>query len=354
VKNVKTILYPLALLYGTALKLRHWLYDKNVLKSSRFNFPIICIGNLATGGTGKSPMTEYLIELLKGHYKIATLSRGYKRKTTGFAIANQNTTAIDIGDEPMQFHEKYKDVTVAVGEERLVAIPQLLHDRPDTEVIILDDAFQHRQVNAGLNIILTDYRNLFTRDFLLPAGNLRDIRPAAKRAHIFIVTKCKTDLSKEEKNDIIAELNPEAHQTVYFSETVYGRPYHLFTKEPGNLDAGIPALLVTGIAKTMYLEDFLKKQVGHFEMLRYADHHIFDLDDLENIRKKFEAIPGTQKVIFTTEKDAVRLKKFEKELAHFPIFVLPIKQHFLFYEAQKFEDQVLQFINSFYHPQPKD
>lgn len=347
-KRVKTILYPISLLYGFVLQIRHWLYDKKYLKSSTFNFPIICIGNLATGGTGKSPMTEYLVEMLKGHYKIATLSRGYKRKTTGFAIANQNTTAIEIGDEPMQFHEKYKDITVAVGEERLVAIPQLLHDRPETEVIILDDAFQHRQVNAGFNILLTDYRNLFTQDFLLPAGNLRDIRAAAKRAQILMVTKCKADLSNDEKNKIIKELNPEENQTVYFSETLYGQPYHLFTKAAGNLDAHIPALLVTGIAKTMYLEDFLKKQLNHFEMLRFSDHHIFDLDDLEKIRKKFEALPEKDKVIFTTEKDGVRLKKFEKELGNYPIFVLPIKHHILFYEAQKFENQVLQFINGFY------
>ncbi|HAZ93439.1 MAG: tetraacyldisaccharide 4'-kinase [Ferruginibacter sp.] len=353
-KKVKTILFPISLVYGFILKIRHWLYDKNILKSSSFNFPVICIGNLATGGTGKTPMTEYLVDMLKGHYKVATLSRGYKRKTSGFAIANENSTAIEIGDEPMQFHEKYKDITVAVGEERLVAIPQLLHDRPDTEVILLDDAFQHRQVNAGLNILLTDYRNLFSKDLLLPAGNLRDIRSAAKRAQILIVTKCKTDLSKEEKKEIINDLSAGENQCIYFSETVYGIPYHLFTKATGNINYNSPALLVTGIAKTMYLESFLKKQVCNIEMLRFADHHIFDLDDLVNICKKFEALPGNGKVIFTTEKDGVRLKKFKKELGNYPIYVLPIKHHFLFYEGQKFEDQVLQFINSFYRHKPAE
>ena len=347
-KKIKTILFPISLVYGFILKIRHWLYDKNILKSSSFNFPVICIGNLATGGTGKTPMTEYLVEMLKGHYKVATLSRGYKRKTSGFAIANENTTAIEIGDEPMQFHEKYKDITVAVGEERLVAIPQLLHDRPETEVILLDDAFQHRQVNAGLNILLTDCQNLFSKDLLLPAGNLRDIRSTAKRAQILIVTKCKSGLSKEEKQEIINDLSPDETQTVYFSETIYGMPYHLFSNAQGSLNASTTALLVTGIAKTMYLESFFIKQVPNFELLRFADHHIFDLDDLANICKKFENLPGNDKVIFTTEKDGVRLKKFEKELGHYPIFVLPIKHHFLFYEGQKFEDQIIQFINGFY------
>ena len=157
------------------------------------------MGNLATGGTGKTPMTEYLIRLLKNDFKTATLSRGYKRKTEGFAIADEDTTALEIGDEPMQFHQKFPDVTVAVGEERLVAIPQLLHERPETEVIILDDAFQHRQVKAGLNIVLTAFNNLYTSDFILPAGDLRDVRSSRKRADIIIVTKCKARSYQKQK-----------------------------------------------------------------------------------------------------------------------------------------------------------
>jgi tetraacyldisaccharide 4'-kinase len=170
------------------------LFDWKILKSATFNFPIICIGNLAIGGTGKTPMTEYLIEQLKIDYKISTLSRGYKRRTRGFAIANENTTAIEIGDEPMQFHQKFPDVLVAVGEERLFAIPQILHQKPETEVIILDDAFQHRRVNAGLNIVLTERSNLYTRDFIFPAGDLRDVRSSIERANIIVVTKCSENI----------------------------------------------------------------------------------------------------------------------------------------------------------------
>jgi tetraacyldisaccharide 4'-kinase len=162
-KSFRYLLFPFAFIYSALIRLRNFLFDKNILKSASFNFPVICVGNLAVGGTGKTPMVEYMVALLKDNYETATLSRGYKRKTKGFAIADDKTTAIDIGDEPMQFHQKFPGITVAVGEERLVAIPQILHQRPRTEVIILDDAFQHRSVKAGLNILLTDHKNLYTR-----------------------------------------------------------------------------------------------------------------------------------------------------------------------------------------------
>jgi len=185
---------PVSLLYWLIISIRNWLYDKNISRSTSFALPVICIGNLSVGGTGKSPMVEYMIAGLKDKFKIATLSRGYKRRTKGYSLANQNTTALDIGDEPMQFHTKFPDIPVAVGEERIVAIPLLLHDKPDTQVILLDDAFQHRAIKAGLNILLTDYTNLFTRDFYLPTGDLRDLRSSCKRADIIVVTKCKPDL----------------------------------------------------------------------------------------------------------------------------------------------------------------
>ena len=164
-KSFRILLLPFALLYGLIVWIRNGLYNKKIFKSTSFGLPLVGVGNLSVGGTGKSPMVEYLVRHLKNHHKVATLSRGYKRKTTGYALANDETTAIDIGDEPMLFHQKFPDIPVAVGEERIVAIPQLLHDRPDTEVIILDDAFQHRAIQPGLNILLTDYSNLFTRDF---------------------------------------------------------------------------------------------------------------------------------------------------------------------------------------------
>jgi tetraacyldisaccharide 4'-kinase len=305
------------------------------------------VGNLATGGTGKTPMTEYLIRLLKSDYKTATLSRGYKRKTIGFAIANTNTTALEIGDEPMQFHQKFPDVTVAVGEERLVAIPQLLHERSETEVIILDDAFQHRQVRAGLNIILTDYSNLYTRDFILPAGDLRDVRSSSKRADIIIVTKCKADLSETEKISVIKEIDPSEDQSVYFTNIVYGKAYHLFTKEEIDINPDDGILLVCGIANPRPLKEHLTKHADSYDMLRYADHHIFHSNDLQDIRQHYKKIRSDKKLVLTTEKDAVRLEKFEKELSDFPIYVVPIEHRFLFNEADNFNAAVRAFINKF-------
>src|SRR5829696_5932270 len=196
-KSFRILLLPFALVFGLIVWIRNWLYKKNILRSTSFGLPIICVGNLSVGGTGKSPMVEYLVLHLKNRFKVATLSRGYKRKTKGYALASDQTTAIDIGDEPMQFHLKFPDVPVAVGEERLVAIPQLLHDRPDTQAIILDDAFQHRAIRAGLSILLTAHDNLFTEDFYLPTGELRDSKSSYKRADVIIVTKCPPNMTIE-------------------------------------------------------------------------------------------------------------------------------------------------------------
>jgi len=346
-KSFRYLFLPVSILYGAVVWLRNWLFDKEYLKSAAFNFPLICVGNLAVGGTGKTPMVEYLVTLLKDKYEIATLSRGYKRKTIGFGIANDDTTALEIGDEPMQFHQKFPGITVAVGEERLVAIPQLLHEEPDTELIILDDAFQHRSVRAGLNIILTECTNLYTRDFFVPAGDLRDTRQSAKRADIIVVTKCKKELGEDEKKEIIEELAPREDQQVFFTKIIYTRPYHLFNKTPFDISPDMNILLVCGIANPRPLQDFLTKHVQSYDMLRFPDHHIFSIDDLEDIEKQFAAIPSTNKLIITTEKDGVRLQKFEKELQDFPIYVMPIQHSFLFNEAKLFEDRVINFVASY-------
>src|ERR1700712_1436597 len=215
-KTIRILLFPLSLVYFVIVFLRNRLYDNGILKSASFNLPLICVGNIAAGGTGKSPMTEYLVRELKSQFKVATLSRGYKRKTSGYALANANSNALEIGDEPMQFHLKFPDVPIAVGEERMEAIPQLLHDRPETQAIILDDAFQHRSVKAGMNIVLTDCNNLYSRDWYLPTGDLRDEKKSIKRAQIIIVTKCKADLPLKEKEEIIEEINPKKDQAVFF------------------------------------------------------------------------------------------------------------------------------------------
>ena len=347
IRSFRFLMLPLSLLYGAIISIRNFLFNKKIIRSATFNFPLICIGNLAVGGTGKSPMVEYLVQLLKADYKVATLSRGYKRKTKGYALANEATTALEIGDEPMQFHTKFPDVAVAVGEERIVAIPQLLHDKPNTEVIILDDAFQHRYVQAGLNILLSDCNNLFYKDWFLPSGDLRDQRKSYKRAQVIIITKCPPTLPIAEKEKITKEVNLLPGQQIFFTALQYSNPYHILSSETIALTKEASVLLVCGIAKPKPLQSFLAEGTLHYEELLYNDHHIFTIDDLKNIRSRFDELKGDQKIIITTEKDAVRLHKFDEELKNLPLYVLPVKPHFLFGEEENFNQAIQKFIHQF-------
>ena len=346
-RPIRILLFPVSLIYGAVIWLRNRLYNKNVLKSSSFNLPVICVGNLSAGGTGKSPMVEFLLKHLQSHMEVAVLSRGYKRKTRGYALAGPGTTALEIGDEPMQFHLKFPDVTVAVGEERVVAIPQLLHDKPDTKVIILDDAFQHRTVRAGLNIVLSDYSNLFTRDWFLPTGDLRDEKNSYKRADILVVTKCRPELSVAEKTAILEEINPLPHQQVFFSAIRYGKPYHILRRDELSLTDSLEVLLVSGIANPTPLKKYLQEVTKTYYEIPYSDHHIFSIDDLKDMVKRFESIQAANKIILTTEKDAVRLVKFEQQLKELPVYVIPIEVQFLFNEQQVFSDLITKFIQEF-------
>ena len=347
VRPFRIILLPFALLYWLIVWLRNKLYDLKIIRSTSFGLPVISVGNLSVGGTGKSPMVEYLVELLMHKFRIAIVSRGYKRKTTGYALANENTTALEIGDEPMQFHLKYPNVAVAVGEERIVAIPQLLHDKPDTQVIILDDAFQHRAIKAGLDILLTDHDNLFVHDFYLPTGNLRDLKSSYKRAEIIVITKCNPGLSAEGKKKIIDQVKPLSRQEIYFTAIEYGRCYHLLTKAGVELKNITDVLLVTGIANPASLRKLMEDHCKSYQMIEYSDHHIFTIDDLREIRRRFESVDTTDKIILTTEKDAVRLAKFGKELQGLPVHVIPIRHHFLFNEGEKFNTRIESFIKNF-------
>lgn len=346
--SFRVLLLPIALLYGLIIRIRNWMFDQQYLKSTSFNFPLICVGNLVVGGTGKSPMVEYLLYLLSPQFKVGTLSRGYKRKTKGYALANPATTALEIGDEPMLFHMKFPQIPVAVGEERLVAIPQLLQDVPDLQAIILDDAFQHRSVKAGFNILLTEYNNIYVNDFFLPTGDLRDERESAKRAHIIVVTKCPADLSSERKQQIIRNLKPRADQKVFFTRIAYGVPYHIFNYEDEwLLTPRVEVLLVCGIANPKPLKEYLHECTHTYYQQDYSDHHIFTIDDLNEIKEKFDRIHAKDKIILTTEKDAVRLLKFRDELATLPMYVLPIQHDFLFGEGEQFNRMVTDFIRNF-------
>ena len=346
-KSIRILLFPFSLLYGLIIIIRNFLFNHNIIKSTSFNLPLISVGNLSIGGTGKSPMVEYLIHLLKDKYYVATLSRGYKRKTKGYVLAEKGTTALEIGDEPMQFHNKFPDVSVAVGEERIVAIPQLLQDRPETNVIILDDAFQHRSIRPGLNILLTDCGDLFTRDFFLPTGDLRDQRASYKRADVIIVTKCPPAITNEEREKIISEIRPLAKQKVFFTTISYKHPYHIITKEERIISLADEILLVCGIANPKPLKNYLVQQSKTYYQLSFSDHHIYSIDDLKEIKARFDQVQATDKIIVTTEKDAVRLMKFNKELYDLPVYVLPVEHTFLFGEGIQFDGIVNNFIETF-------
>ena len=346
-KSFRILLLPFAIIYWFIIWVRNFFYDNNILRSSSFGLPVICVGNLAVGGTGKSPMVELIVEHLKQKFRVATLSRGYKRKTEGYALANETSTALDIGDEPMLFHLKFPDIPVAVGEERLVAIPQLLHDNPATQAIILDDAFQHRAIKAGLNILLTDCNNLFTRDFYLPTGDLRDLKSSYKRADVIVVTKCKLGLTADEADKIRKEIQPLSHQQLFFSTIQYGNPYHITTHTGYELNSRAEVLLVTGIANPQPLKKLLEEKTHTYYMMAFSDHYIFRIDDLKDIKKRFERIDVAKKIILTTEKDAIRLMKFKSELETLPMYVIPIRHHFLFGEEPMFVDRIVKFIENF-------
>ena len=311
---MRFLLLPFAILYGLEVRLRHFLYDRGWLSSKRYPFPILCVGNLAVGGTGKTPMVEYLVRLL-GQEQVAVLSRGYRRKTKGFVLADDSATAMTLGDEPYQYHRKFPRATVAVCENRQEGIERLL-ENPHFKYIILDDAFQHRKVQAGTNLLLTSYDKLYTQDFLLPVGSLRDIRSRARKAQIIIVTKCP-ELTQTEQEKIIQQLKPLPSQKVYFTSIAYSDRVYSHEDSQALKDfIATPFTLVTGIANPTPLVDFLEKQGASFEHLAYSDHHHFSNRELEFLRQKER--------ILTTEKDYVRL-----EGALSTLYYLPIETQFL-------------------------
>jgi len=264
-------------------------------------------------------------------------------------LAGVNTTALEIGDEPMQFHLKHPNVSVAVGERRIEAIPQLIQDVPDLQAIILDDAFQHREIVAGFNIILTDYNNLYCDDIFFPTGDLRDERKSAKRSDIIVVTKCPANLSEAERDEIIDKLYPEQHQSVFFTCIAYETPYHIYnTSEQWVLTMRDEVLLVCGIANPLPLKEYLHENAHTYYQISYSDHHIFSIEDLNEIKEKFDQITSKDKLILTTEKDAVRLVKYTEELHDIPLYVLPIKPHFLFNAEQVFNKLVIDYLVQFY------
>ncbi len=337
---LRKILFPFAILYGFITNIRNFLFDKGILKSYSFDVPIIAVGNLSVGGTGKTPQIEYLIRLLSSNYKVATLSRGYKRQSKGFVLADSTSNAEILGDEPFQFYSKFKNIQVAVDADRKNGIEQLLFQTNKPDIILLDDAFQHRKVKAGFYILLTSYGDLYSDDFMLPTGNLRESRIGAKRANIIVVTKCPANLSVDEQNKIkrflLRRNDKVKNQELYFSyidydDSVYSEDKILKVSEIKNVNK----LLLAGIAKPESFFGYL--QHGNEECLTYPDHHHFTEKDLLEIKNKSQ-----NKIIITTEKDFVRLKgSLPKE----QLFYLPIRSSFL-YASENFDKTITNYVGT--------
>lgn len=315
-KILRYILFPVMPFYYLITWLRNILYDLGIKKSKSYDFPVVCVGNLSVGGTGKTPMIEFLIRLLKDDFKVATLSRGYKRKTEGFQLGDKNASAESIGDEPFQFYNKFKgDVLVAVDADRQNGIAQLSNLEQAPDVILLDDAYQHRKVKAGFNILLTTYNNPYYSDWVLPTGNLREPRFGASRAQVIVVTKCPENLTDIDREHVLKRINPKENQHVFFSAIEYSNSLISNEKTMG-IDNLKSFTLVTGIANPNPLVNFLNDKNLEFEHLNFKDHHDFSQEDIN--------LFSTKDLIVTTEKDYVRLKdcpELNDKLFYLPITV---------------------------------
>lgn len=346
----RILLSPFSILYGLAIWMRNTFYDVGLLKSTKFSLPVINVGNLSVGGAGKSPHVEYLIELLHPYIDIATLSRGYMRKTKGFRWVEYKDNAELVGDEPLQYKRKYQDnLIVAVCESRNTGIPMILQRYPNVQAILLDDAYQHRAVKPNLNILLTQYSHPFTRDILLPAGRLREWRSAYERADIIIVTKCPDELSAEDMSAMREEINPMGHQKMYFSRYQYQQPYSfLYPKQRISLSSDLNILLISAIANTDYLVDYIEQHTTQIQHLDYADHHIFSDEDLKYQKRVYDEMEGN-KIILTTEKDAMRLEPYRQQFFDWgvDIYVLPIKVSFVEDQGADFDESIKDFLLKF-------
>ena len=340
------------MLYGLIIFIRNKAYDFGILTSTKFKIPVITIGNLTTGGTGKTPHVEYLLNLLRSTCKLATLSRGYGRSTSGFLEVTETSTSLQVGDEPAQLKRKFKDVVVAVEENRVHGIIKIQNLFPQVNVVLMDDAFQHRAIQPGLSILLTEYNKPFYSDFMLPTGNLREFKWGYKRADIIVVTKTPELLPSIEKSSIIKKIDPEPHQQVYFSHIRYGElvplneVQHSSTSHPA-LHSSHTIILLTGIANSTSLENYLKEKVKNIIPVKFNDHHEYSITELIKVRKVFQDLASANKIIITTEKDAMRLVKPEllEVLKGIPVFYIPIEIAFHDENKAAFEKQILNFIN---------
>ena len=342
-------LLPFSWIYGSIVRFRNWLFDMGLKKSKSFSIPIISVGNITVGGSGKTPHVEYLIRLLHDKAKIAVLSRGYKRKSHGYVLAEESTTMPEIGDEPFQMHQKFSDIYVAVDAKRARGIENLQNDEAtkDVDVVLLDDAFQHRYVKPGINILLVDYHRLIIYDKMLPAGRLREPLSGKNRADIVIITKCPKDLKPMEFRVLTKAMDLYPYQKLYFTSIDYDTPKGVFEEKQIELDKlqDYHVLLLTGIASPKQMEHDLKPMTKDITNLSFGDHHSFKGKDIDRINDAFESMPEPR-IIITTEKDAVRLRETEGlyEKVKSNMYELPIKVSFMLDQQDNFNEKIISYV----------
>ena len=342
-------LLPFSWIYGSIVRFRNWLFDMGLKKSKSFSIPIISVGNITVGGSGKTPHVEYLIRLLHDKAKIAVLSRGYKRKSHGYVLAEESTTMPEIGDEPYQMHQKFSDIYVAVDAKRARGIENLQNDEAskDVDVVLLDDAFQHRYVKPGINILLVDYHRLIIYDKMLPAGRLREPLSGKNRADIVIITKCPKDLKPMEFRVLTKAMDLYPFQKLYFTSIDYDTPKGVFEEKQIELDKlqDYHVLLLTGIASPKQMEHDLKPMTKDITNLSFGDHHSFKGKDIDRINDTFESMPEPR-IIITTEKDAVRLRETEGlyEKVKSNMYELPIKVSFMLDQQDNFNEKIISYV----------
>ncbi len=340
---LRILLFPFSLILLLITNARNYLYDHGLKPSVKFELPVISVGNLTVGGTGKTPMIEHLIRILSNEFKIATLSRGYGRKSKGIRLASALESPLTLGDEPFQFYKKFGDrIIVAVGEERALAIPTILQEHPETDVVLLDDAFQHRRVSPSFNILLSDYNRPFYNDVLLPAGRLREGRQGAERADVVVVTKCPPEISDDEMIDIEKFIRRYVERPVFFTTIRYGNPLPFLNSNPLARPTQT-VILVSGIASPKPLEDYVKQNFTLLKHLRFKDHHAYVTSEVEAMASELRH--NQELSILTTEKDRVKLEmvEFYPTINKLPFFYLPIEIDFL-KDGKDFDEIVLNHV----------
>ncbi len=344
IKFLRLFLFPFSILYGLIILIRNKLYDWGIYKSTTFDLPVICIGNLVVGGSGKTPLTEYLVKLLPD-YKIAILSRGYGRKTKGFILADEICTSESIGDEPMQYYHKFKKITVAVCEDRVYGINQL---KDTHDVILLDDAYQHRAVKAGFSILLFEYEKLKHWQFLLPAGNLREQFSNYDRANAVLITKAPLPLNMMDQIEVRRKIDTRIDQRVSFSSIKYGELTHLITKEIKSVIDNETIFLLTGIANPKPLVIHLGLFYSEIKCFDYPDHYNFTRENVNDLIQAFNSHPNQKKIIITTEKDSQRLlsKNLKDLLVNLPIYFIPIEIELAPKDKFTFDQNILDYVAS--------